>query len=77
MISITLISGTLAYYIWQSSDEQKTNVVFSVEKFANYSCSADGGGKTTAGTANTGGGGGGGFGGSSGGSGIVIIRNKR
>lgn len=36
------MGGTLAYWNWQSSSEQKTNVTFTVA--SGFSCSADGGG---------------------------------
>lgn len=41
-IIFTLIGGTLSYLKWQSSEAQKTNVVFTIAH--NYSCAADGGG---------------------------------
>ena len=44
-IVFTLMGGTLAYYNWQSADNKKTNVTFTVNR--NYSCSADAGGHIT------------------------------
>ena len=40
-----IIGGTLAYWRWTSSNEQKTNVTFTVA--SGFSCSADGGGSIT------------------------------
>ena len=42
---LTIIGGSLAYFSWISSEAQKTNIVFTVEK--NFSCAADGGGSIT------------------------------
>ena len=39
------MGGSLAYFTWQTSESQKTNVTFTVEK--QFSCSADGGGNIT------------------------------
>ena len=36
------MGGFLAYFTWQTSEAEKTNVTFTVEK--QFSCSADGGG---------------------------------
>ena len=44
-IIFTIIGGTLAYFQWTSSNEQKTNVTFTVA--SGFSCSADGGGSLT------------------------------
>ena len=44
-IVFTLMGGTLAYFNWQSADNKKTNVTFTVN--TNYSCSADSGGHIT------------------------------
>ena len=44
-IVITLMGGTLAYWNWQSTSAQNTNVTFTVA--SNFSCSADGGGNIT------------------------------
>ena len=44
-IIFTIIGGSLAYYNWQTSESQKTNIVFTVE--GNFSCAADGGGDIT------------------------------
>lgn len=41
-IIFTIMGGSLAYYNWQTSEAEKTNVTFTVEK--QFSCSADGGG---------------------------------
>ncbi|MBQ3422210.1 MAG: hypothetical protein IJH34_11220, partial [Romboutsia sp.] len=41
-IVFTIMGGTLAYFNWQSSEVQKTNVTFTVA--SGFSCSADGGG---------------------------------
>jgi len=46
-VAITLIGGTFAYWTWQSSGEQATNVSFTVQK--NFNCSGDGGGNITPG----------------------------
>lgn len=40
-----VIGGTLAYFNWQTSESQKTNVVFTAT--STFSCSADGGGSIT------------------------------
>ena len=47
-IIITIIGGTFAYWNWQSSNAQKTNVTFTVG--SNFSCGADGGGNITSNT---------------------------
>ena len=44
-IIFTIMGGSLAYFTWQTSEAQKTNVTFTVEK--QFSCSADGGGNIT------------------------------
>ena len=36
------MGDSLAYFTWQTSEAEKTNVTFTVEK--QFSCSADGGG---------------------------------
>ena len=41
-IIFTLMGGTLSYLRWQTSEGQKTNVVFTVNQ--DFSCAADGGG---------------------------------
>ncbi len=41
-VIFTVIGGTLAYWRWQTTEAQKTNVVFTVSK--DFSCAADGGG---------------------------------
>ena len=41
-VIFTIIGGSLAYFSWISSEAQKTNVVFTVER--TFSCAADGGG---------------------------------
>ena len=41
-ITFTIIGGSLAYYNWQTSESQKTELTFTVEK--QFSCSADIGG---------------------------------
>ena len=45
VLIFTIIGGTLAYFQWISSNEQKTNVTFTVAQ--GFSCSADGGGSLT------------------------------
>ena len=44
-IIFTIIGGSLAYFSWISSESQKTNIVFTVER--TFSCAADGGGSIT------------------------------
>ena len=44
-IIMIVIGSTFAYWNWQSTNAQKTNVTFTVG--ANFSCSADGGGTIT------------------------------
>ena len=44
-VVFTILGGSLAYWSWQSTNAQKTNVTFTVG--ANFSCSADGGGTIT------------------------------
>ena len=44
-IIFTIIGGSLAYFSWISSETQKTNIVFTVER--TFSCAADGGGSIT------------------------------
>ena len=44
-IIFTIMGGSLAYFTWQTSEAEKTNVTFTVEK--QFSCSADGGGNIT------------------------------
>ena len=44
-VIIAILGGTLAYWSWTSTNEQKTNVTFTTG--ANFSCSADGGGNIT------------------------------
>ena len=44
-IIMVVIGSTFAYWNWQSTNAQKTNVTFTVG--ANFSCSADGGGTIT------------------------------
>ncbi len=44
-IIFTIIGGSLAYFSWISSEAQKTNIVFTVER--TFSCAADGGGSIT------------------------------
>ena len=44
-IIFTILGGTLAYWSWQSSNAEKTNVTFTVG--SNFSCSANGGGNIT------------------------------
>ena len=41
-IIFTLMGGTLSYLRWQTSEEQKTLVTFTIE--SEFSCAADGGG---------------------------------
>ena len=41
----TILGGTFAYWSWISSEAQKTNIVFTVER--TFSCAADGGGSIT------------------------------
>ena len=47
---IAIIGGTLAYWNWQSTEEQKTVVNFTIS--GDFSCAADGGGDITSGTIN-------------------------
>ena len=47
---IAIIGGTLAYWNWQSTEEQKTVVNFTIE--GDFSCAADGGGDITSGSIN-------------------------
>ena len=49
-IIIMGVGTTLAYFRWQSAEEQKTVVNFTVE--GDFSCAADGGGDITSGTIN-------------------------
>ena len=49
-IIFTIIGGTLAYWNWQSTEEQKTVVNFTIG--SEFSCAADGGGDITSGTIN-------------------------
>jgi len=44
-VMVMVSGGTFAYYSWQGSDEQRTEVVFTVEQ--EFSCAADGGGNIT------------------------------
>ena len=44
-IVFTIMGATLAYFNWSSTNEQKTNVTFTVA--SGFSCSADGGGSIT------------------------------
>ena len=44
-VIFTLMGGTLAYFNWQSADNRKTNVTFTVNR--NYTCGADSGGHIT------------------------------
>ena len=44
-VIVTIIGGTLAYWNWQTTNAQKTNVTFTIG--ANFSCGADGGGNIT------------------------------
>ena len=44
-VIFTIIGGSLAYFSWISSEAQKTNIVFTVER--TFSCAADGGGNIT------------------------------
>ena len=44
-IIFTLMGGTFAYFNWQSSDNRKTNVTFTVNR--DYKCGADSGGHIT------------------------------
>ena len=46
-VIFTILGGTLAYWRWQTSEEQKTNVVFTLE--SDFSCAADGGGNIESG----------------------------
>ena len=49
-IIFTIIGGTLAYWNWQSTEEQKTVVNFTIG--SDFSCAADGGGNITSGSIN-------------------------
>ena len=44
-IIFAITGGTFAYFNWQTSEEQKTNITFKVTQ--NFSCAADGGGNIT------------------------------
>ena len=44
-VIFTLMGGTLAYWKWQSTDNRKTNVTFTVNR--DYTCGADSGGHIT------------------------------
>ena len=44
-VIFAITGGTFAYFNWQTSEEQKTNVTFRVTQ--NFSCAADGGGNIT------------------------------
>ena len=44
-VIFTIIGGSLAYFSWISSEAQKTNIVFTVER--TFSCAANGGGSIT------------------------------
>ena len=44
-IVFTVIGGSLAYWNWNTSEAQKTNVVFTINK--DFSCAVDGGGNIT------------------------------
>ena len=44
-IIFTFLGSTLAYFNWQTSEEQRTNVVFTLEQ--DFWCAADGGGDIT------------------------------
>ena len=44
-VIFTILGGTFAYFKWQTSEEQKTNIVFTLE--SDFSCAADGGGNIT------------------------------
>jgi len=44
-IIFTVIGGSLAYWNWNTSEAQKTNVVFTINK--DFSCAVDGGGNIT------------------------------
>ena len=47
-VIVTIMGGTLAYWNWQTTNAQKTNVTFTIS--ANFSCGADGGGNITSNT---------------------------
>ena len=49
-IIIMVVGTTLAYFRWQSAEEQKTVVNFTIE--GDFSCAADGGGDITSGSIN-------------------------
>ena len=49
-IIIMVVGTTLAYFRWQSAEEQKTVVNFTIG--SDFSCAADGGGNITSGTIN-------------------------
>ena len=44
-VIFTIMGGTLAYWNWQSADNRKTNVTFTVNR--DYTCGADSGGHIT------------------------------
>ena len=41
-ITFAVMGGSLAYFTWQTSEAEKTNVTFTIEN--EFSCSANGGG---------------------------------
>ena len=49
-IVFTIMEGTLAYWSWRTTDEEKTNITFTIT--SDFSCSADGGGDITSGSIN-------------------------
>ena len=49
-IVFTIMGGTLAYWSWRTTDEEKTNITFTIT--SDFSCSADGGGDITSGSIN-------------------------
>ena len=49
-IIFTIIGFTFAFYAWQTTEAQKTNITFTLT--SDFSCSADGGGDITSGSIN-------------------------
>ena len=49
-VIFTIIGFTFAFYAWQTTEAQKTNITFTLT--SDFSCSADGGGDITSGSIN-------------------------
>ena len=50
LVIFTIIGFTFAFYAWQTTEAQKTNITFTLT--SDFSCSADGGGDITSGSIN-------------------------